>query len=65
MLASAGFDASGFPAFLEGAGAAEAARIEEWALEAGVFGVPSFLVGNELFYGMERLPHVREALEKL
>ncbi|MEM7410785.1 MAG: DsbA family protein [Myxococcota bacterium] len=65
LLSSVGLDAAGFPSFLEGAGRAEYARLEEWAHEAGVFGVPSFLVGNELFYGMERIPHVREALEKL
>ena len=31
------------------------------AQEAGVFGVPSFLVGEELFWGHDRLAYVRRA----
>jgi 2-hydroxychromene-2-carboxylate isomerase len=34
----------------------------EAAIAAGVFGVPSFLVGEELFWGQDRLDFVAEAL---
>jgi 2-hydroxychromene-2-carboxylate isomerase len=32
------------------------------AIRRGVFGVPTFFVGNELFFGQDRLEFVREAL---
>ncbi len=34
----------------------------EAAIAAGVFGVPSFLIGEELFWGQDRLDFVAEAL---
>jgi len=34
----------------------------ERAIRRGVFGVPSFFVGEELFFGQDRLEFVREAL---
>ncbi len=34
----------------------------EAALAAGVFGVPTFVVGEELFWGQDRLDFVAEAL---
>ncbi|WP_027350106.1 2-hydroxychromene-2-carboxylate isomerase [Halotalea alkalilenta] len=34
------------------------------ALEQGVFGLPSFIVDGELFFGQDRLSFVREALER-
>jgi len=33
------------------------------AVEAGVFGVPSFVIGDELFWGQDRLDFVARALE--
>jgi carboxymethylenebutenolidase len=33
------------------------------AIEAGVFGVPTFVVGDELFWGQDRLDFVARALE--
>jgi 2-hydroxychromene-2-carboxylate isomerase len=47
--------------------AAEAALVES-AAEAhrrGAFGVPTFFVGDQLFWGNDRLPLVRHALAKL
>jgi 2-hydroxychromene-2-carboxylate isomerase len=41
------------------------AKLRESTLDAvrrGVFGVPSFFVGDELFFGQDRLEFVREAL---
>lgn len=34
------------------------------AVEAGVFGIPSFLVGDELFFGKDRLREVEEEIVK-
>jgi 2-hydroxychromene-2-carboxylate isomerase len=53
-------DASGFRDFLAGEGRAEHDRLRFEAEERGVFGVPSWLVGSELFWGAERIPRVVE-----
>ena len=34
------------------------------AVERGVFGAPAFFVGDEMFWGNDRLPFVEETLEK-
>ncbi len=60
VLAESGIDATGFPAFLAGEGRAELTRIQAAAEAKGVFGVPGYLVGDELFWGNERIPLVRE-----
>ncbi len=39
-------------------------RRTEAALAAGVFGVPTFRLGNELFWGHDRMPHLADALER-
>jgi 2-hydroxychromene-2-carboxylate isomerase len=44
-----------------GTGARLTATVEE-AAAAGVFGVPSFVVGGEVYFGNDRLPLVRHAL---
>ena len=59
-LAAAGVDPSGFPAYLNGEGRREHDRLRHRAEEAGVFGVPSYQVAGELFWGAERLERVRE-----
>jgi 2-hydroxychromene-2-carboxylate isomerase len=35
------------------------------AVERGVFGAPTFLVGNKMFWGNDRFDFVEEALRKL
>jgi 2-hydroxychromene-2-carboxylate isomerase len=59
-LSAAGIDTARFPAFLAGEGRALHDRLREEAHAAGVFGVPSYLVGGELYWGNERLDRVRE-----
>ena len=61
-LARAGVDAGGFAKFLAGEGSALLERLRLEAEARGVFGVPSYLVGDELFWGNERLERVRERL---
>ena len=63
QLLRSGFDASGFENWVSGEGRAEHDRLRADAEERGVFGVPSYLVGDELFFGNERLCRVRERLE--
>lgn len=55
---------SGAPGFLARAeaGRAEVARIGREAEAMGVFGVPSFVVDGELFWGREHIPDVRALL---
>ena len=62
VLEHAGADTSGFDMFLQSEGRAELDRIQNEALEQGVFGVPSFVVGDELFWGHDRVEWVRERL---
>ena len=61
-LAEVGADISGFEAFLNGQGVAELEHIMEDAHDRGVFGVPSFIVDGQLYWGAENLPLVREHL---
>lgn len=44
--------------------AARLATTVEKAAAQGVFGVPSFVVGGEVFWGNDRLPLVRHALQR-
>jgi 2-hydroxychromene-2-carboxylate isomerase len=62
VLAEAGADAAGFAAWAEREGRAEVARISRAAEDKGVFGVPSFIVDGELFWGSEHLPDIRQML---
>lgn len=62
VLAEAGADAAAFPAYLAGEGPAELAAICREAEANGVFGVPSFVLDGELYWGREHLPDIRAAL---
>lgn len=53
---------AGFTAFLVGAGRAEHDAIRAAAEDFGIFGVPSFVIDGELFWGKEHLPAIRERL---
>jgi 2-hydroxychromene-2-carboxylate isomerase len=61
VLAEAGADGPGFAAYGE-AGRAAVAEISRAAEALGVFGVPSYVVDGELFWGREHLPDIREML---
>jgi 2-hydroxychromene-2-carboxylate isomerase len=62
VLAEVGADTTGFRDYLAGEGHHEHDTIRETAEAAGVFGVPSFLIDGELFWGREHLPDLREML---
>jgi 2-hydroxychromene-2-carboxylate isomerase len=62
-LLAAGFDAADFLALVSDPEVkAQLVATTEEAVRRGVFGAPSFFVGNELFFGQDRLDFVREAL---
>ncbi len=62
QLREAGARVEGFRAYLAGEGRAEHDRIQAAASEQGVFGVPTYVVGQEIFWGRENLPLVRQRL---
>ena len=57
-----GVDTADAAVFLAGDGPREVARISREAEGKGVFGVPSFMLDDELFWGSEHLPDIREVL---
>lgn len=61
MLTEAGADASGF-VIPEGRRAV--AAISRAAEEAGVFGVPTFVLDGEIFWGNEHIPDIRAMLAR-
>jgi 2-hydroxychromene-2-carboxylate isomerase len=62
VLAETGADTAGFSAYLAGEGRDDLVRACRDAEEKGVFGVPSFILDGELFWGREHLPDIREML---
>ena len=62
-LKQSGADTAGFVDFADGEGRRELERICREAEAAGVFGVPTFVIDGELFWGGDRLWMVREKLE--
>jgi 2-hydroxychromene-2-carboxylate isomerase len=62
VLAEAGADTAGFIDYARSEGPREVARVCREAEEQGVFGVPSFILDGELFWGREHLLDIREML---
>ena len=61
-LARGGIDPGGFASYLATNGPAELEALQREAEAHGVFGVPSYRVAGELYWGNERLERVRERL---
>jgi 2-hydroxychromene-2-carboxylate isomerase len=61
VLTEAGADGTGFATYVD-TGRAEVATISRAAEAQGVFGVPTFVLDGELFWGREHLPDIREML---
>jgi 2-hydroxychromene-2-carboxylate isomerase len=57
-LARVGATVEGFRAFADGPGRVALAASNQHAFDAGVFGVPTYLVGDEMWFGREHLPRV-------
>ena len=64
VLEEMGADASGFFDFLEDEGLREHDRISQEAESIGVFGVPTFVIDGEIFWGGDRLWMVRDRLKE-
>lgn len=62
LLEETGADASSFFDFLEGEGRREHDRIAREAEALGVFGVPTFVLDGEIFWGGDRLWMLRDRL---
>ncbi len=62
VLSEAGAPLAGFFDFLDGDGRVAHDRIQRQAEEIGVFGVPTFVIDGEIFWGGDRLWMVREKL---
>jgi len=63
VLAQAGFDAAALLALSAEQAVKDALKAAtEAAVQRGVFGAPTFFVGNQMFWGQDRLDFVREAL---
>jgi 2-hydroxychromene-2-carboxylate isomerase len=62
VLREAGANSAGFRDYLAGEGRREPDAVQEAAHAMGVFGVPSFIVNGELFWGSEHLPDIRDML---
>ncbi|MDJ0850648.1 MAG: DsbA family protein [Myxococcota bacterium] len=58
LLREIGAEIAGFRPFAEGPGREENDEINRRAFAAGVFGVPTYLVGDEMWFGREHLPRV-------
>lgn len=59
VVTQAGGDGGAFLAFADGEGRAEHDRIRAEAEAMGIFGVPTFVVEGELFWGREQLDLIR------
>lgn len=59
VLAEAGADVAGFEEFHTGSGRDEHDAMQAATFDAGVFGVPGYVVDGEYFWGREHLPTVR------
>ena len=62
VVREAGARSEGLAEWMLGPGRAEHDRIRAEAEALGVFGVPTFVVGSELFWGREHLELIRERL---
>jgi 2-hydroxychromene-2-carboxylate isomerase len=58
VLGEAGVPTDGFRDYVAGPGREEHDRTNEAAFAAGVFGVPTYLVEDEMWFGREHLPRV-------
>jgi 2-hydroxychromene-2-carboxylate isomerase len=63
-LVEVGAAIEGFRAYLAGEGRPELDHICRAAEAMGVFGVPTFVVEGEIFWGREHLPDIREQLSE-
>jgi 2-hydroxychromene-2-carboxylate isomerase len=59
ILKEAGANTDSFKAYASSDGRALHDSIQQRAFDAGIFGVPTYIVGGEMFFGREHLPRIR------
>jgi 2-hydroxychromene-2-carboxylate isomerase len=59
VLAEAGAETAGFESYARGEGRALHDEIQRMSFDAGIFGVPTYVVGGETFFGREHLGRIR------
>lgn len=59
VLALCGSDVSGFKTFARGPGAEENRQLQMDAFDNGIFGVPSYVLGESVYFGREHIPRLR------
>jgi 2-hydroxychromene-2-carboxylate isomerase len=57
-ISEAGGDAAGFPKFFAGEGRARHDALQDALHPAGIYGVPTYVINEEPFFGREHLPYV-------
>jgi 2-hydroxychromene-2-carboxylate isomerase len=63
LLTANGFDAAEIMAMVADASVKDALKVAtQAAVDRGIFGAPTFFVGEEMFWGQDRLDFVRETL---
>jgi 2-hydroxychromene-2-carboxylate isomerase len=62
MLEQAGIDTEGFIDYLQNDGRTEHDRIQQEAANMKIFGVPSFVIKGEWYWGREHIPYIRYLL---
>jgi 2-hydroxychromene-2-carboxylate isomerase len=63
LLDEVGARTEGFQDYAVGEGRVLHDRIQHAAFEAGIFGVPTYVINGELFFGREHLPRIRWMLK--
>ena len=61
-LTQAGVDVSGFAAFASGAGRAQHDALQPQFHPNGIYGVPTYVLGNDILFGREHIPYIRWVL---
>jgi 2-hydroxychromene-2-carboxylate isomerase len=59
LLCDIDADGAAFTEWAHAEGLARNARLQSAAFDAGIYGVPTYVVGDELYFGREHLPRVR------
>ena len=59
VVGDAGADTAGFRDYASGEGRILHDRIQRAAFDAGIFGVPTYVIDGEVFFGREHLPRIR------
>ena len=65
VLSEIGVDATGFGSFVASEGRLMHDQIRAEAEKKGIFGVPTYVLDNEIFWGREHLPLVRLRLNEM